>query len=97
MQYPVPRDRGVPCPTALLISLLMGCARRREGLRASFPDDRRRPLPLCDFDRCGFVEHAVHCPTAALTPSADASTAAGTPARGSAYDGFGHMRSGATM
>ena len=65
----------------------MGCARRREGLRASFPDDRRRLLPLCDFDRCGFVEHTVHCSTAATPPSSDASAAAGAAARGSAYDG----------
>ena len=26
----------------------------------AFPDERRRLLPLCGFERYGFVEHAVH-------------------------------------
>ena len=48
-QYPVPRDTTVPCPTALLLSLLKGCARRWQEPCAGLADKTRERPWLCGW------------------------------------------------
>ena len=60
-----------------------GCWRRicRGGLRASLPDERRRLLPLCAFDRYGMSSGPCTGSRAATPPSMEASAATGSAVR----------------